>query len=67
MRLTEEDRVHAIIGGFHMARLEKTHLQTIQELHEIDPKLLLPCHCTGWRARHAMSNQMPDAYVEGGV
>ena len=67
MRLTEEDRVHAIIGGFHMARLEKTHLQTIQELHEIDPKLLVPCHCTGWRARHAMSNQLPDAYVEGGV
>ncbi len=67
MRLTGEDRVHAIIGGFHMARSDKAHSQTIQLLQETNPKLLVPCHCTGWRARHAMSNQMPDAYVEGGV
>ncbi|MHA1908433.1 MAG: MBL fold metallo-hydrolase [Candidatus Thorarchaeota archaeon] len=67
VRLTGENKVHAIIGGFHLAPTEDTHSQTIQIIRGMKPKLLAPCHCTGWKARHKMSHEIPDAYVEGSV
>ncbi|MFW9967057.1 MAG: MBL fold metallo-hydrolase [Candidatus Thorarchaeota archaeon] len=68
-RLTEESQVHAVIGGFHLARrvTKETMHETVKMMKEIRPKLLVPCHCTGWRARHMMSAEMPDEYVEGSV
>jgi 7,8-dihydropterin-6-yl-methyl-4-(beta-D-ribofuranosyl)aminobenzene 5'-phosphate synthase len=67
VRLTGEEKVHAVIGGFHLAPYEDRHEQTIQMLCGMNPKLLVPCHCTGWKARHAMSREIPYAYVEGSV
>ncbi|MHA1924505.1 MAG: MBL fold metallo-hydrolase [Candidatus Thorarchaeota archaeon] len=68
-RLTSENRVHAVIGGFHLASgvTKDTMLNTVKKMKEISPKLLVPCHCTGWRARHLMSAKMPNEYVEGSV
>ena len=67
--LTGENRIHAVIGGLHLAgRVTKdTMHETVKILKGIRPKLLVPCHCTGWRARHMMSGEMPDEYVEGSV
>jgi 7,8-dihydropterin-6-yl-methyl-4-(beta-D-ribofuranosyl)aminobenzene 5'-phosphate synthase len=67
VRLTGESNVHAIIGGFHLAPYEDTHSETIQFLRDMKPQLIVPCHCTGWKARHKMSKELPDAYVEGSV
>lgn len=66
-RLTGEEQVHGIIGGLHLAlgAHEGAMEKTIDEIVRIRPKLLVPCHCTGWRARHKMSNLLPDSYVEG--
>lgn len=67
--LTGETHIHGVIGGLHLAGgvPEETMKVTVEEMKEINPKLLVPCHCTGWRARHLMSAEMPDAYVEGSV
>ncbi|MFW9944095.1 MAG: MBL fold metallo-hydrolase, partial [Candidatus Sifarchaeia archaeon] len=66
-RLTGEEQVHGIIGGLHLARgaHEGAMEKTVVEIETICPRLLVPCHCTGWRARHKMSRLLPDSYVEG--
>ncbi|MFX1264572.1 MAG: MBL fold metallo-hydrolase [Promethearchaeota archaeon] len=66
-RLTGEVQVHGIIGGLHLAlgTSEEAMVKTIEEIETIRPKLLVPCHCTGWRARHKMSRLLPESYVEG--
>jgi len=67
MKLTGEDRIRAIIGGFHlmgkrnMSRVEKT----VASLKEITPGLIVPCHCTGAPAQHLMAQELPEAYVTG--
>ncbi|MFW9932098.1 MAG: MBL fold metallo-hydrolase [Candidatus Thorarchaeota archaeon] len=73
-RLTGESRIHAIIGGLHLAGSEVSKdggisklSRTVSDLKLMEPSLLVPCHCTGWRARHEMSVQMKEAYVEGSV
>ena len=68
-RLTQITKVHAVIGGFHLAMgvAKETMLETVRTMKEISPKLLVPSHCTGWRARHMMSAEMPNEYVEGSV
>jgi len=68
-RLTGESRIHGLIGGLHLAGgvTKETMQQTIKMMQEIKPNLLVPCHCTGWRARHLMSAEMPNEYVEGSV
>ncbi|MFX0055027.1 MAG: MBL fold metallo-hydrolase [Promethearchaeota archaeon] len=68
-RLTQKTDVYAVIGGFHLAMGVKKDamLETVKTMKKIHPKLLVPCHCTGWRARHLMSAEMPSEYVEGSV
>ncbi len=43
------DRVHAVIGGFHLVRprTEAEARQTVAEFARIDPKYIIPMHCTG--------------------
>jgi 7,8-dihydropterin-6-yl-methyl-4-(beta-D-ribofuranosyl)aminobenzene 5'-phosphate synthase len=62
------DKVHAIIGGFHLARSTPDEIQvTIDRVREFNPELLVPCHCTGFEAMCAFSQQMPDQCVPGVV
>jgi 7,8-dihydropterin-6-yl-methyl-4-(beta-D-ribofuranosyl)aminobenzene 5'-phosphate synthase len=37
------------------------------DLAALNPGVLVPAHCTGWRAQHAMSARFPDAYVPNAV
>ena len=68
-RLTGVDKVHAFLGGMHLTGglFEKIIPQTIQDVAAINPDIIVPGHCTGWRATHLISRQMPDAYVQGSV
>jgi 7,8-dihydropterin-6-yl-methyl-4-(beta-D-ribofuranosyl)aminobenzene 5'-phosphate synthase len=68
-RLTGEDRVHAIVGGFHLngPLFEPIIAPTCDALAELDPDYLVPTHCTGWRAIHALAARFPDAYLQASV
>jgi 7,8-dihydropterin-6-yl-methyl-4-(beta-D-ribofuranosyl)aminobenzene 5'-phosphate synthase len=47
-KLTGVKRVHAIIGGFHLVGSEEGRVKaTIDDLTEISPRFIYPCHCTG--------------------
>ncbi len=68
-RLTGVARVHAIVGGFHLngPLFEPIIAPTCDALAELDPDYLVPTHCTGWRAIHALAAGFPDAYLQASV
>ncbi len=68
-QITGVSRVYAIFGGFHLAgrEFEKRIQPTIEELKRINPGLIVPSHCTGWRALYAVSEKFPSAYVANSV
>ncbi len=43
------ERVHAVIGGFHLVRprTEDEARRTVAEFAQIDPTYIIPMHCTG--------------------
>jgi len=63
--LTGHDAVAAIIGGFHLSgpMFEPIIEPTVAALAELSPSLLVPAHCTGWRAVHRLATRFPDAFV----
>jgi 7,8-dihydropterin-6-yl-methyl-4-(beta-D-ribofuranosyl)aminobenzene 5'-phosphate synthase len=68
-KLTDVDRVYAVIGGFHLATpaFEPTIWPTVEALAELGPQVVVPAHCTGWRATHALAAAFPDAFIPGSV
>jgi 7,8-dihydropterin-6-yl-methyl-4-(beta-D-ribofuranosyl)aminobenzene 5'-phosphate synthase len=68
-KLTGEDRIHAVIGGFHLSGtvFEKIIPPTVEAFDELAPDYLVPCHCTGWRAIHALAARFPDAFIQNSV
>jgi 7,8-dihydropterin-6-yl-methyl-4-(beta-D-ribofuranosyl)aminobenzene 5'-phosphate synthase len=60
------ERIWAILGGFHLATASDQEIQrTIDELRPLNPRMIVPSHCTGFAAIHQFALQMPDAFVLG--
>lgn len=56
--------LHAVIGGFHLATCDKEHVNhAVKDLKRLDPAVLLPGHCSGWRAKFAIEASMPGTLV----
>ncbi|MEM3507152.1 MAG: MBL fold metallo-hydrolase [Candidatus Bathyarchaeia archaeon] len=68
-QLTGVKNIYAILGGFHLAGKEYELIisQTIKELKRINPTLLVPSHCTGWRGNYAIANTMPKSFIWNSV
>ncbi len=68
-RLTGVEKVHAVIGGLHLtgAIMEPVIPRTLDELVAIGPDIVVPGHCTGWKATHELSRRVPQAYVQTSV
>lgn len=68
-KLTGDDRIHAIVGGFHLSgkQFEKLITPTCDALAAFAPDHLVPSHCTGWRATHAIAARLPDAFIQNSV
>lgn len=64
--LTGVEKVHAVMGGFHLsgAFFEKIIPPTVDALNTLAPDVIVPGHCTGWKAIHQIARAMPDAYVQ---
>jgi 7,8-dihydropterin-6-yl-methyl-4-(beta-D-ribofuranosyl)aminobenzene 5'-phosphate synthase len=64
-RLTGTDAVAAVIGGFHLSGPMFEHIidPTIDALAELSPSLLMPAHCTGWKAQQKLAARFPGAFV----
>ena len=68
-KLTGEDRIHAVIGGFHLSgrAFEPIIGPTCEAFDELAPDFLVPAHCTGWRATHALAARFPEAFIQNSV
>jgi len=68
-KLTGEHRVHAVVGGFHLSgpAFEPIIDPTCAALGEFAADYLVPTHCTGWRATHAIAARFPDAFIQNSV
>ena len=52
--------LYAVQGGFHLADAEQLQIaESIRDLKALGARLLLPGHCTGWRAKFEIEKQMP--------
>jgi 7,8-dihydropterin-6-yl-methyl-4-(beta-D-ribofuranosyl)aminobenzene 5'-phosphate synthase len=68
-QITGTKKVYAVMGGFHLAGkgFENRIQPTIEELQRINPELIVPSHCTGWRAMCAIAKAFPEAFVWNSV
>jgi 7,8-dihydropterin-6-yl-methyl-4-(beta-D-ribofuranosyl)aminobenzene 5'-phosphate synthase len=62
------DTVYAVIGGFHLARANDDEIErTIDYIRSLEPSLVVPSHCTGFRAISRFAREIPDEFIEGVV
>ena len=61
----DRTQIDTVLGGYHLAgkAMEARIPETVRDLEtRIRPRLVAPGHCTGWRAKTALSN----AFAPGG-
>jgi 7,8-dihydropterin-6-yl-methyl-4-(beta-D-ribofuranosyl)aminobenzene 5'-phosphate synthase len=68
-RLTAVDRLAGVLGGFHLtgAAFEPIIEPTVSALRDLAPGIVVPAHCTGWRAQHRLGVELPDAFIPNAV
>jgi 7,8-dihydropterin-6-yl-methyl-4-(beta-D-ribofuranosyl)aminobenzene 5'-phosphate synthase len=68
-RLTGVDTVYAVLGGFHLsgALFEPIIPRTVAALATENPAVLVPAHCTGWKAQQALAVGLPAAFRPNSV
>lgn len=64
--LTNEEKIAAIVGGFHLSgpMFEAIIEPTVLALGELSPSLIVPAHCTGWKAVHQLAARFPEAFIQ---
>jgi 7,8-dihydropterin-6-yl-methyl-4-(beta-D-ribofuranosyl)aminobenzene 5'-phosphate synthase len=67
--LTGVNQIHAVIGGFHLTGpvFEPIIAPTVEALKDFNPSIIVPQHCTGWRATHLIARDFPDAFIPNSV
>src|ERR671933_10834 len=59
-KATGIDKVHAVVGGWHLAPSpEEIVAKTVEAFKQIDPDYLIPMHCTGFTTMMAIQREMP--------
>lgn len=69
MRLTGIDRLHAVMGGFHLGgpAFEPIIEPTVHALQHMNPSVIVPAHCTGWKAQHRFAAELPESFIPNSV
>jgi 7,8-dihydropterin-6-yl-methyl-4-(beta-D-ribofuranosyl)aminobenzene 5'-phosphate synthase len=64
MKVSGIEKVHAIVGGFHLFPADEAYLkQTVSELAKLDPDVLIPMHCSGPGLLASLRSMMPERLV----
>jgi len=68
-KVTGTDKIHAVLGGFHLTGpvFEPIIEPTIQEMKKIAPDIIVPMHCTGWKAINLFAEKMAEQFILNGV
>lgn len=63
-KATGVEKVHAIVGGFHLAPApDEIVAKTVAAFKEINPDYIIPMHCTGMNTIIAVHREMPAKLV----
>ena len=63
-RLFPGERLHAVMGGFHLSGENEAIIpQTVRDLGGFGLELIIPAHCTGWRAVNALERAYGEPVV----
>jgi 7,8-dihydropterin-6-yl-methyl-4-(beta-D-ribofuranosyl)aminobenzene 5'-phosphate synthase len=67
--LTGVEELHAVIGGFHLngPLFEPIIEDTLDAFTALSPDVIVPTHCTGWKATHAVARRFPEAFIQSGI
>lgn len=65
-RLTGVDRLYAVLGGLHL-QYGQIVTDTVAALVEEAPSVLVPAHCTSWKAQQALAAALPGAFRPNAV
>lgn len=56
----EATPLYAVVGGYHLVGPNEAYIkETVQDLKALNPQILMPGHCSGWRAKHEIANVLP--------
>ena len=68
-KVTGVDHIHGFIGGLHLTGglFEAIVGSTIEAFVDLEPDLVVPGHCTGWKAIQTLGRVLPDAYAPSNV
>ncbi|MBT8338465.1 MAG: MBL fold metallo-hydrolase [Desulfatitalea sp.] len=62
--ITRETKIHSVMGGFHLSGASDGLIEpTVAAMKEINPSMVVPMHCTGWKAINRFAAAMPDQFV----
>lgn len=63
--VTGQDRIHALMGGFHLKGTDPATVvnPTIEGLIDADPAYVVPTHCTGRNEIMEIERRMPDRFL----
>jgi 7,8-dihydropterin-6-yl-methyl-4-(beta-D-ribofuranosyl)aminobenzene 5'-phosphate synthase len=69
LRLAGEHELAALFGGFHLTgpAFEPIIEPTVAALRTLAPAVVVPAHCTGWRAQHRLAAELPEAFIPNAV
>lgn len=68
-KVTGVEKVHAVIGGFHLTGATPTEkiTRTVDEMKRIGPAYIVPTHCTGLKAMKQFANAMAQNFILNAV
>jgi 7,8-dihydropterin-6-yl-methyl-4-(beta-D-ribofuranosyl)aminobenzene 5'-phosphate synthase len=57
--------LYGVLGGLHLAgaAMERLIPETVAHLKQFELQQIMPAHCTGWRALHALLNEFGESVV----
>jgi 7,8-dihydropterin-6-yl-methyl-4-(beta-D-ribofuranosyl)aminobenzene 5'-phosphate synthase len=64
-RVFPDRPLYGIFGGLHLVgeTLERIIPDTVASLQKLAPKQIMPAHCSGWRALHALLNAFGESVI----
>ncbi len=68
-KLTRHDKIHFIMGGFHLAPTELANRinPTVQDFASLNPNYIITGHCTGAKAQAELTEKFPQQHITYGV
>jgi len=69
LKLTGIETLYAVMGGFHLGGKDMAPRvePTIAELKKLNPRIMIPTHCTGLDAMNRMHQEFGDAFILNSV